>query len=55
VQVRNYFLLLAMPMRIVSGKYKPMRVRIQILRFRTPMDVGKENILTVERNRFHKL
>jgi hypothetical protein len=40
VQVRNYFLLPAMPMRVVSGKSKPMRVglRTGILRLRMPMD-----------------
>jgi hypothetical protein len=40
VQVRNYFLLLAMPMRVVSGKPKPMRVelRTRILRLRALMD-----------------
>jgi hypothetical protein len=38
--VRNYFLFPAMLMRVVSGKYKPMRVRlcIGILRLRVPMD-----------------
>jgi hypothetical protein len=61
VQVRNFFLLLAMPTRVVSGKSKPMRVglRTGILRLRAPMDVilfyGKENVLTVERNCFRKL
>jgi hypothetical protein len=40
VRVRNYFLLLAMPMRVVNGKSKPMRVglRTGILRLRLPMD-----------------
>jgi hypothetical protein len=40
VQVRNYFLLLAMLMRVVSGKSKPVRVGlyIGILRFRVLMD-----------------
>jgi hypothetical protein len=39
-QVRNCFLLPAMPMRVVSGKSKPMRVglRTVILRLRVPMD-----------------
>jgi hypothetical protein len=56
--VRNYFLLLMMPMRVVSGKSKPMRVGLHtgILRLRVPMDGilfwGKENALAVERNRF---
>jgi hypothetical protein len=38
--VRNCFLLPAMPMRVVSGKYKPMRVglRIRILMLRMLMD-----------------
>jgi hypothetical protein len=61
VQVRSCFLLPAMPMRVVSGKSKPMRVELRtgILRLRTPMDdilfSGKENVLTVERNCFRKL
>jgi hypothetical protein len=61
VQVRSYFLLLAMPTRVVSGKSKPARVGLctEILRLRAPMDdiifSGKENVLTVERNRFCKL
>jgi hypothetical protein len=40
VQVRNRFLLPAMPMRVVSGKSKPMRVglRTGILMLRMPMD-----------------
>jgi hypothetical protein len=40
VQVRNRFLLPTMPMRVVSGKSKPMRVglRTGILRLRMPMD-----------------
>jgi hypothetical protein len=40
VQVRNCFLLPAMPTRVVSGKSKPMRdgLRIGILRLRMPMD-----------------
>jgi hypothetical protein len=40
VQVRNCFLLSAMPTRVVSGKSKPMRVghRTRILRLRLPMD-----------------
>jgi hypothetical protein len=40
MQVRKCFLLLAMMMRVVSGKSKPMRVglRTGILRLRTPMD-----------------
>jgi hypothetical protein len=58
VQVRSYFLLLMMPMRVVSGKSNPMRdgFHTGILRLRVPMDdnlfYGKENVLTVERNRF---
>jgi hypothetical protein len=61
VQVRNCFLLPVMPTRVVSGMSKPMRVglRTGILRLRAPMDgilfKGKENALTVERNRFRKL
>jgi hypothetical protein len=61
VQVRNCFLLPAMPMMVVSGKSKPMRVglRTEILRLRMPMDdilfEGKENVRTVERNCFRKL
>jgi hypothetical protein len=40
VQVRSCFLLLAMPMRVVSGKSKPMRVGLctGILRLSVPMD-----------------
>jgi hypothetical protein len=40
MQVRSYFLLPAMSMRIVSGKFKPMRddLRIGILRLKVPMD-----------------
>jgi hypothetical protein len=40
VQVRNYFLLLVMLMRVVSGKSKPVRVGLctGILRFRVLMD-----------------
>jgi hypothetical protein len=40
VQVRSFFLLPMMPMRVVSGKYKPMRVelRTRILRLRALMD-----------------
>jgi hypothetical protein len=40
VQVRNYFLLPTMPMRVVSGKSKPMRVGLhtRILRLRALMD-----------------
>jgi hypothetical protein len=40
VQVRNCFLLPAMPTRVVSGKSKPMRdgLRTGILRLRMPMD-----------------
>jgi hypothetical protein len=59
--VRNYFLLLAMPTRVVSGKSKPMRVGLRngILRLRAPMDsilfYGKENVLAIERNHFCKL
>jgi hypothetical protein len=47
-------------MRVVSGKSKPMRVGLctGILRLRALMDgilfYGKENVLTVERNCFHK-
>jgi hypothetical protein len=50
-----------MSMRVVSGKSKPMRVglRTGILRLRTLKDnilfYGKENVLIVERKRFHKL
>jgi hypothetical protein len=53
MQVRNYFLLLVMSMSDVSGKSKPMKVglRTRILR----LVEGKENVLTIERNRFHKL
>jgi hypothetical protein len=40
VQVRNNFLLSAMPMRLISGKSKSMRVGLctGILRLRTPKD-----------------
>jgi hypothetical protein len=40
VQVRNCFLFLAMPMRVVSGKSKPMRVELRsgILKLRALMD-----------------
>jgi hypothetical protein len=40
VQVRNYFLFLVMPMRVVSGMSKPMRVALRtgILRLRALMD-----------------
>jgi hypothetical protein len=40
VQVRSCFLLLAMLMKVVSGKSKPMRVGLctRILRLRVPMD-----------------
>jgi hypothetical protein len=40
VQVRNYFLFSAMPMRVVSGKSKPRRVGLHtgIIRLRVPMD-----------------
>jgi hypothetical protein len=61
VHVRNCFLLPAMPMSVVSGKSKPMRVGLHtgILRLRASMDgilfKGKENILTIEKNHFHKL
>jgi hypothetical protein len=61
MQVRNCFLLSAMPTRAVSGKSKLMRVglRTGILRLRMLMDdilfYSKENVLTVERNRFRKL
>jgi hypothetical protein len=50
-----------MSMRVVSGKFKPMRIglRTGILRLRMPMDdiffQGKKNVLTVERNHFRKL
>jgi hypothetical protein len=39
-QVRNCFLLSVMPMKVVSGKSKPMRVGFctGILRLRAPMD-----------------
>jgi hypothetical protein len=59
--VRNYFLLPAMPMRVVSGKSKPMRDGLctRILGLGMPMDdiffQGKKNVLTVERNHFRKL
>jgi hypothetical protein len=38
--VRNCFLLPAMPVRVVSGKSKPIRVKFRtvILRLRAPMD-----------------
>jgi hypothetical protein len=61
VQVRNCFLLPAMPMRVVSGKSKPTRVGLctGILRLRAPMDgilfYGKKNVLIIERNCFRKL
>jgi hypothetical protein len=61
VQVRNYFLLPIMSTRIVSGKSKPMRVRLRtgILRLRVSMDdilfQGEENVLTIVRNHFRKL
>jgi hypothetical protein len=40
VQVRNCFLFLVMPMKVVSGKSKPMRVglRTRIHSLRVPMD-----------------
>jgi hypothetical protein len=40
VQVRNCFLLPVMSMRVISGKFKPMRVglRTRILGLRMPMD-----------------
>jgi hypothetical protein len=40
VQVRSFFLFLAMPMRDASGRFKLMRVehRIGILRLRALMD-----------------
>jgi hypothetical protein len=40
VQVRNCFLFLVMPMKVVSEKSKPMRVglRTRIHRLRVPMD-----------------
>jgi hypothetical protein len=53
VQVRNCFLFLAMPIRVVSGKSKPIRVRfhIGILRLRALMDdilfLGKGNVLNL--------
>jgi hypothetical protein len=59
--VRNYFLFLMMPMRVVSGKSRLKRVGLHtgILRLRAPMDdilfQGKENVLIVERNRFRKI
>jgi hypothetical protein len=61
MQVRNCFLLLAMPMRVASGKSKPVRVglRTGIPRLRMPMDdilfYGKREYPDRERNRFHKL
>jgi hypothetical protein len=61
VQVRNCFLLPVIPTRVISGRSKPMRDRLRtgILRLRVPMDgillQGKENVLTVEKNRFRKL
>jgi hypothetical protein len=61
VQVMNCFLFPAMPMRVVSGKYKLMRAGLHtgIFRLRASMDEvlfkGKENVLNVERNHFHKL
>jgi hypothetical protein len=50
-----------MPMRVVSGKSEPMRVGLHtwIHRLRALMNdilfYGKENVLTIERNHFHKL
>jgi hypothetical protein len=50
-----------MSMRVVGGKSKPMRVEFctRIRRLRALMDgilfYGKENVLNVERNRFHRL
>jgi hypothetical protein len=40
VQVRNYFIFSAMPMRVVSGKSKPRRIGLHtwILRLRALMD-----------------
>jgi hypothetical protein len=40
VQVRIYFLFPVMPIRVVSGKFKPMRVGLhtRILRLRVSMD-----------------
>jgi hypothetical protein len=61
VQVRNCFLFLVMPMRVVTEKSRPRRVglRIGFLRLRVLMDdilfYIKENVLIVERNRFHKI
>jgi hypothetical protein len=61
VQVRNCFLFPVMPMKVVSGKSKLKRVGLctGTLRLRASMDgipfYGKENVLNVERNRFHKL
>jgi hypothetical protein len=56
VQVRNYFLSPAMPMRVVSGKFRLSRVglRIGILMLIMLMD-AKKNVLNVERNHFRKL
>jgi hypothetical protein len=51
VQVRNCFVILAMPMRVVIGKSKPMKVglRTGILSLRVLMDdillLGEENVL----------
>jgi hypothetical protein len=53
VQVRIYFLFLVIPIRVVSGKSKPMRVGLctRILKLRASMDgilfEGEENILNV--------
>jgi hypothetical protein len=53
VQVRGFFLFLAMPTRVVSGRSKPMRVgqRIGILRLTALMDdilfLGEENVQNV--------
>jgi hypothetical protein len=61
VQVRNCFLLPAMPTRVVSGKSKPMKVGLctGTLKLRASMDgilfKGKENVLNVERYHFYKL
>jgi hypothetical protein len=61
VLVRNCFISPVMSMRAVSGKSKPMRVglRTGIHKLRVLMDgilfYGKENVLTIERNRFRKL
>jgi hypothetical protein len=61
VQVRSFFLFLAMSTRDASGRSKPMRVghRTGILRLRALMDgilfLGKENVLNESDFRFRKL